>query len=868
MRVPVDWLGEYVELPAKVTGGQIAADLVAVGLEEEGLHTSGVGGPLVVGRVLEKHPEPQKNGRTINWCQVDVAEANGTGEPQGIVCGADNFEVGDLVAVILPGGVLPTPQGPMPISARKTYGHVSAGMICSVRELGIGDDHEGIIVLPRLLGADRVEQLGLAPGDDLVGVLGLDREVVEVNVTPDRGYCFSIRGIAREYSHSTGAPFTDPADLRVDPATEDGYAVELADQEPLDGVPGCDRYVARIVRDLDLTRRTPEWMARRLTEAGMRPIGLAVDVTNYVMLALGQPLHAFDLARLEAPVVVRRARAGERLRTLDDVDRVLDPEDLLITCGPEGGHLLALAGVMGGEDGEVTPGTTTDVLIESAHFDPRTVARSSRRHRVSSEAAKRFERGVDPAVADAAAQLAVDLLVEHGGGSADPAITDRDERAEPPAPIRLDLTLPARYVGVDYPADRVRQILAMIGCRLDPAGHDGEEPAAGVSADPPPAARAGAVLVTPPSWRPDLTDAPTLVEEIARIDGYEKIPSVLPRAVGGRGLTHGQRSRRTVAAALAGQGLQEVRTSPFVGERSFDDLGLATDDPRRQALRLANPLSDEAPLMRTELLQTLPEALRRNLSRGSRDVAIFEIDTVTLPDHTASAPVPGVGVRPDDAVLQQIRGAVPAQPWHVAIVGSGQADRAGWWGPGRRLDVTDVVAWAHAVCDSLGVTVERRPDGRPPFHPGRCVELVLPDGTGVGRAGELHPQVIQRLGLPERTSAAELDLDVLVAASDHRTQVRPLSTHPMASSDVALVVARTVRYGDVAESLRAGAGPLLESVELFDVYVGDQIGAEQHSLAFRMHFRAPDRTLTTEEVNAARDAAVARAAEDHGAVQR
>ncbi|AXH95053.1 phenylalanine--tRNA ligase subunit beta [Ornithinimicrobium avium] len=846
MRIPLDWLGEYVALPDGVTGEQVAADLVAVGLEEEGLHTSGVGRPLVVGRVLEKHPEPQKNGRTINWCQVDVGAANGTGEPQGIVCGAHNFEVGDLVAVILPGGVLPTPHGPVTISARKTYGHVSAGMICSVRELGIGDDHEGIIVLPRLLGDERVVELGLTPGDDLVPVLGLDREVVEVNVTPDRGYCFSMRGVAREYSHSTGAAYTDPASLPVDPATGDGYEVRLADGAPLLGVPGCDRYVARVVRDIDLTRTTPEWMARRLTEAGMRPIGLAVDVTNYVMLALGQPLHAFDLDTLDGPIVVRRAQAGETLKTLDDVVRTLDPEDLLIT--DSGTRILALAGVMGGEDGEVTPGRTTEVLVESAHFDHRTVARTSRRHRLSSEASKRFERGVDPEVAAAAAQLAVDLLVEHGGGTADPHITDVDEH-RPAGPITLDLGMPTRYVGVDYAPGRVREILTMIGCGLEDVSD-------------------GAVSVQPPSWRPDLTDAATLVEEVARIDGYDKIPSVVPRAVGGRGLTHAQRSRRLVARALAGAGLQEVQTYPFVGPEQFDDLRLPADDPRRTAVRLANPLSDAAPFMRTELLQTLPATLRRNLSRGAHDVALFEVDTVTLPSPGLKAPVPDVGQRPEDQVLEKIKEAVPDQPWHVGLVAAGQVDRTGWWGGGRQVDVTDVVGWAHTVCDALGVSVQRRPAERMPFHPGRCVELVLEHGASVGWVGELHPKVLQSLGLPGRTAAAELDLDVLVAASDHRIVATPLSTQPMAASDVALVVARSVRYADVEASVRAGAGDLLESIELFDVYTGDQIEDDQQSLAFRMHFRAADRTLTTEEVNAARDAAVARAAEHHGAVQR
>ncbi|GAA1145890.1 phenylalanine--tRNA ligase subunit beta [Ornithinicoccus hortensis] len=855
MRVPVEWLAEYVDLPTGVTGEQIAADLVRVGLEEEGLHGGDVQGPLVVGRVLEVSPEPQKNGKTINWCQVDVGDANGTGEPQGIVCGAHNFAAGDLVAVILPGGVLP---GNFEISARKTYGHVSAGMICSSLELGLGQDHDGIIVLTEFLGEDAAA--GLAPGQDLIPVLGLDHEVVEVNVTPDRGYCFSMRGIAREYGHSTGAAYRDPALVRahggdvrpitVPAATKDGYAVELADAAPLDGVPGCDRFVARIVRGLDPAAQTPAWMATRLTEAGMRPISLPVDVSNYVMLALGQPTHAYDLGTLGGPIVVRRARAGERLTTLDDVERRLDPEDLLITDGGGGDRpeqVLGIAGVMGGATSEVGP-ETTEVLIEAAHFDPRTVARSSRRHRLSTEASKRFERGVDPELAGAAAQLMVDLMVEYGGGTADPGVTDAGSVA-PRGTIELDVGLPGRYVGVDYPPARVREVLELIGCQVTEAGE-------------------GRLAVVPPSWRPDLADQPDLVEEVARIDGYDKIPSLLPSAPGGRGLTHAQRVRRRVADALAGQGLQEVLTYPFVGEDRFAELGLAAGDERRYAVRLANPLSDESPLMRTELLQTLPDALRRNVSRGAKDIALFELGTVTRPTRGAAAPVPGVGARPDDDTLRAIRDAVPEQPWHVAVVAAGAADRAGWWGEGRGSDVTDVVGWAHAVCDLLGVTVERLQAERAPFHPGRCVELALPDGTTVGWAGELHPKVVQRLGLPDRTVAAELDLEVLTTASEPRAAASPISTHPVAGSDVALVVNRSVRYGDVEESLRAGAGDLLESILLFDVYRGDQIAADEQSLAFHLVFRAPDRTLRTEEVNAARDAAVARAATDHGAVQR
>ncbi|MGB7424832.1 MAG: phenylalanine--tRNA ligase subunit beta [Ornithinimicrobium sp.] len=848
MLVPVPWLAEYVDLPAAATGEQIAADLVRVGLEEEGLSGGDVTGPLVVGRVLEMTPERQKNGKTIHWCLVDVGE-NGQrlshGTPQGIVCGAHNFGVGDLVAVILPGGVLP---GDFRISARKTYGHVSAGMICSAKELGLGQESDGIMVLGDYLGPDAD---ALRPGDNLIPTFGLDQEVVEINVTPDRGYCFSLRGVAREYSHATGATFTDPAHRAVDDSGTGGFGVELRDERPIQGVAGCDRYVARIVRGLDLSAPTPRWMASRLTQAGMRPISLAVDVTNYVMLALGQPLHAFDLAQLQGPIVVRRARAGEALTTLDDVARKLHTEDLLITDGASD-TVLALAGVMGGRSSEVCD-STPDVLVESAHFDARTVGRTARRHRLASEAAKRFERGVDPDLCDAAAQMAVDLLVELGGGRSDALITDVDHRPER-ASFDLDLSLPRRYVGVDYPPARIMEILEAIGCLVRSGTADPE-----------------LVSVTPPSWRPDLVDPTTLVEEVARIDGYDKIPSTVPAAPGGQGLTQHQRLRRAIAGALAGQGLSEVLTYPFTGANRFDELGLATTDPRRAALALANPLSDEAPLMRTELLQTLPEALRRNIARGAKDVALFEIDTVALATGS-SAPTPTGGSLPDASVLKQIREAVPAQPWHVAMLASGSVERSGWWGPGRVADASDAVAWARSVAEAAGLrAVHAVADAHMPWHPGRCVRLVVGElgrETVLGWAGELHPKVLTALGLPPRTVAAEVDLDVVASLSADRLQAEPISTHSPATSDVALQVSRTVPNADVEQSLRHGAGPLLESIALFDVYTGGQVDAGAKSLAFRLTFRAADRTLRTEEVNDARDAAVARAADDHGAVQR
>lgn len=852
MRMPLSWLAEYTDLPDGATGADVAASLVLVGLEEEDLHGGDITGPLVVGRVLEFEEQMQKNGKPIRFCVVDVGE-NGQwlteGRHQEIVCGATNFEVGDLVVVCLPGAVLP---GGIAIAARKTYGRVSNGMICAEDEIGIGHDHSGIIVLTRLLGDDKAAEL--KPGDDAIALLGLAEETIEANVTPDRGYCFSVRGLAREYWHAQGSPlggFRDPAAIEVPDANEQGYAVVLDDVEPIDGNDGCDRYVARVVRDLDPRRPTPPWMQRRLTQMGMRPISLAVDVTNYVMLAVGQPLHAFDLDTLSGSVVVRRARPGETLTTLDDVQRTLAPDDLLITDGGE--RALAIAGVMGGSDSEVTADTTT-VLVEAAHFDPTSVARSSRRHRLVTEASKRFERGVDPRVTAQAAQLAVDLLVEHGGGSPEPGVTDVD-RTTGRAAYLLDVTEPSRIVGVDYPRDRVVAILRDLGCVVDESGEGTDETH---------------VLVTPPSWRPDLGDGPDYAEEVARIDGYDDIPSITPTPVGGHGLTHEQRVGRIVARALAGAGYHEVLTYPFVAESSADDLRLPADDDRRHAVRLANPLSEERPLLRTSVLATLVDALRRNVARGHRDVGLFELGLVFRPGGPlAKAPVPGIEQRPDDAILRQLYAAVPAQPRRAALVASGLAEQAGWWGPGRAADWSDMVAAVQTVAAALAVRIVVANDPvHAPWHPGRCARLTLPDGTLVGHAGELHPKVLTSLEVPPRTVAAEFDVDVLAAASEQQVQARPFSTFPPALTDVAVLVSSDVAAADVEAALRAGAGDALESITLFDVYTGERIEPGHTSLAYRLTFRADDRTLTTDEVNGFRDAAVAAAAEATGAVQR
>jgi phenylalanyl-tRNA synthetase beta chain len=859
MRAPLTWLGEYVELPEGATALQVATDLVKVGLEEEAVHGGDVTGPLVVARVLEFTPEPQKNGKTIRWCQVDVGEA----EPRGIVCGAGNFLVGDLVVASLPGAVLP---GGFAIAARKTYGHKSDGMICSAKELGLGEDHDGIIRLTEWGFADA------KPGDDAIALLGLAEETVEVNVTPDRGYCFSLRGIAREYAHSTGAAFTDPALIEVPKPVADGFAVELADQAPINGVPGSDRFVARVVRGVDVTAKSPRWLQRRLEQAGMRPISLAVDVTNYVMLAVGHPLHAFDLDKLVAPIVVRRAAPGEKLTTLDDVARTLDPEDLLVTDSPEGrgSRVLSLAGVMGGASSEVDAGTT-NLLIEAAHWDPITVARTMRRHRLPTEAGKRYERGVDTKLADVAAELVVRLLVEFGGAAVEVGpVTDVGTPADG-ATIEMAWDLPSRTIGLAYPREEVVASLTAIGCEVSPADETTRTAGAARTDGGSQAGEGGAdiLVVRAPSWRPDLTVGVDLAEEVARLHGYDQIPSVLPIAPPGGGLTHGQRVRRSVARALAEHGAVELLTYPFMGQAISDAFGLPKDDPRRHALRLANPLSDELPFMRTSLLATLLDAVKRNVSRGFTDLAVYEMGLVTQPVPEApKAGHPSVAQRPSEAELEGLYAAIPPQPLRAAIVLTGQRELPGWAGPGRPADWSDALEAALLVARTVNITptVTKESD-HAPWHPGRCARLEI-DGRLFGHAGELHPKVVAALGLPPRTVAAEVDLDVLIAASGAVVMAEPISTFPLAKEDVALVVEDGVAAQDVHAALVAGAGELLESARLFDLYAGAPVEEGHKSLAFALRFRAPDRTLTAEETAAARDAAVASAAERTGAVLR
>jgi phenylalanyl-tRNA synthetase beta chain len=766
MRAPVSWIREYADLPPDLSSEELARRLTALGLKLESLERPGaqIRGPLVVGRVLTMEAEPQKNGKTINWCTVDVGPelnaANGTGEAQsgvGIVCGAHNFGVGDLVVVILPGGVLP---GDFEISARKTYGHVSAGMICSARELGIGEDHDGILVLAPDAGE---------PGDDARPALGLDEEVIEFEINPDRAYALSLRGVAREAAMAFGTAYTDPCLREVPAANNDGYPVRVEDPD------GCPVFVARTVTGFDPTAESPEWLRNRVRLAGMRPISLAVDVTNYVMLETGRPIHGYDGDKLRGTLVVRRATPGERLTTLDGVNRELSTEDLVV-CDDSGA--IGLGGVMGGETTEMSEATTT-VVIEAAHWDPVSMFRTGKRHRLTSEAGKRNERGVDPTICEVAADRVAELLTTYGGGAVSPGVTVVGTPPAP-APITLPVALPAQVAGLPIEDDAVVAHLRAIGADV-------------TGSDP--------LSVTPPPWRPDLRDPYDLVEEVVRIVGYDQVPSVVPVPPVGRGLTRQQRLRRRIGRTLASLGCVEVVSFPFVGDDTFDALGLPADDVLRDAVRLSNPLSSEKPYYTTTLLPGVLDAAARNLGRGATGVALFETGTVAFPTHRGAAPVYGVEWRPSEAELEKLFDAIPAQPLVLAAVLAGERERQGWWGDGRAADWSDSVEVVRELAGELGVEVEIRQTSRMPWHPSRCALVCLGDEE-IGHAGELHPRVCTAYGLPRGTAVLEIDLDALMARSVEIPPAPVVSHHPLAKEDVALVVDDSVHAAQVEQALR------------------------------------------------------------------
>ena len=827
MRVPYSWLREAVAAGAPgwdVAPGDLEQTLVRIGHEIEEVVTLGpVDGPLTVGRVtgIEELTEFKK---PIRACVVDVGEDR----PREIVCGATNFVVGDLIVAALPGTTLP---GGFAITARKTYGRNSDGMICSAAELGLGADHSGILVLPPETAA---------PGADGAGVLGLDDVVFHLAITPDRGYCMSVRGLAREIACAYGLDFVDPAGVKPLPVAGEAWPLRVQAET------GVRRFALRPVIGIDPGAVSPWWLQRRLLLCGIRATSPAVDVTNYVMLELGHPMHAHDRKRITGGFGVRFARPGETVVTLDDIERRLDPADVLIV---DEVATAAIGGVMGAASTEVRA-DSTDVLLEAAVWDPAAVSRTQRRLHLPSEAARRYERGVDPAISVAALDRCATLLVDVAGGAVSDTLTDW--RGDPPRddwslpPIRIAVDLPDRVAGVAYAPGTTARRLAQIGAAV--AEND------------------NILIVTPPSWRPDLLQSADLVEEVMRLEGLEVIPSVLPSAPAGAGLTAVQKRRRGIGKSLAQSGYVEILPTPFLPAGVFDLWGLPAEDLRRATTQVLNPLEADRPHLATTLLPALLEALVRNVSRGLPDVALYALAQVVQPtEETHGVELIPVHRRPTDAEIALLDSSLPRQPQHVAAVLAGLRERRGPWGPGRRAETADALEAVRIIARASGIDVSFRAAQHLPWHPGRCAEVLVGE-TPVGHAGQLHPAVIERSGLPTGTCAVELNLDAIpVVDALPGPRVSPF---PAVFQDVSLVVPVNVPAQAVADAVREGAGELLEDIQLFDVFTGPQIGEDRKSLTFALRFRAPDRTLTEDDASAARDAAVRRAAEAVGAELR
>ena len=816
MLTPLSWIKEFVDIPSSITPTEISDALIRVGFEVEEIIEQGsdLTGPLVFAKVLSIE-EITEFKKPIRYVGIDCGES----ETRFVICGATNFVVGDMVVAALPGAVL---SGGFTITARETYGKTSNGMICSVRELGIGDDHAGILVL-----SNNEVEIG---ADAIVG-LQINDVIFDVSINPDRGYALSIRGMAREVAGSLGLKFRDPVDaLRNLEFKESGQGVSAKIADPST----ASVFYLRTLTNFDPKATTPLWMRRRIEKMGMRSISLVVDVTNYVMLELGQPLHAFDASKIKGGLTIKRAGTVQAFTTLDGQVRQLDPDDLMV-CDDE--KPLALAGTMGGDFSEISH-TTTDIALEAVRFDPTSIAKNSRRHKISSEASRRFERSVDPSLAEFASARCVQLLSAHSSAEHVATSVAGEPRYAPV--VTIDPAKISTILGFEIPSKKVAEVLRVIGCDVDEKSF----------------------AVDPPSWRFDLVTTSDFAEEVARMIGYDTIPSLLPPRPLHASMTPDQKRRRAVASMLASRGLAEVQTFPFTNQVTIDSMGFIGD--RADTYRVANPMSEEFPLMRVHLVPGLIEVAQRNINRGAKDFAIFEMGSIFRSSKKlAPAISPLISQRPEQKLIEEIFASVPPQGYHVAGVLVGKVENENWQGKSRDYNWADAIALAEDILELCNLQWIVARSDLAPWHPGRCAELII-DGKAVAHAGELHPRILAAYGLPARSVAFAVALNALPQSQ----LVRPtkVGTMPAALQDVALIVDEDVSAISVEAALREGAGALLESITCFDRY--DKIGDGKISLAFTLTFRAPDRTLTGDEVSAMREAATAVASATCGAVVR
>jgi phenylalanyl-tRNA synthetase beta chain len=771
--ISLRWIREFVDLPTE-DPTEISEALSSLGMEVEGVHHvelafSGV----VVARVLGVRPHPGAD--RLRLVQVDT----GTGE-QEVVCGAWNFEAGAVVPLATVGARL---VGGLEVGERRIRGVVSRGMLCSETELGLSEEGGGILIL-----GDE-----FSVGADFASALAYPDVLFDAAITPNRPDLMSIYGIARDLAAYFEVPVRSPV-------------VEVAETEPPTKARGliedrsrCPRLTAREVRGLRIGP-SPLWLRLRLRDAGVRAISNVVDITNYVMLELGQPIHAFDLDLIPSQtLVIRRAGAGENLTTLDGIDRSLVPEDLVV-ASPEGP--LALAGVMGGASSEIHSGTTR-VLIEAAHFAAPGVLLSGKRHGLRSEAGARFERGVDPALPPLASARAARMMGDLAGGEVAGGFIDVYPVPILPWTVDLPREEPARLLGAELGAGRIANLLTRLGF-----GVVGEGP----------------WRVTVPTFRPDVTRPADLVEEIARLHGYDKFPSRLPKGVGD-GLPAFEQRRRLVRSVLIGAGLHEILVSSFQGPEEISALRLDRGDPRFDMVAVRNPLNEEQGFLRSSLIPGLLQALRSNLGRGAGDVAVFTMGRVFFSSAAE----------------------LPSQPQRVAFASVGRAPGLPRWeGVGRDRDARDAVGLWETLAGALGLQTVVEQAEEAPFHPGRCGK-VSADGVALGHVGELHPAVAAGYGLVGRVVIGDLTLEPLLAPRPHRQFAAP-SAYPPIIFDLAFELAAEVPAADLTAVVVGAAGTELESLELFDLYVGPPLDEGRKSIAVRLTFRHASRTLTDADV--------------------
>jgi phenylalanyl-tRNA synthetase beta chain len=809
MRIPVAWLRSYCD--PGLSAEEIAERLTSAGLELDTLHRTGVGSTeaFVIGRVLsaEKHPDADR----LSVCEVD----DGSGQPRTIVCGAPNVAAGQTVAVARPGAIMPDGSK---LGEAKLRGVKSSGMILAEDEVGIGEDHAGIMVLDG----------EAAPGAPLADVLPIADEVIEIEVNPNRPDALSVYGVARDLHALTGADLaTDPSDEDIEgtgsDSADDHASVEIADPEI------CLRYTARVFEDVEIGP-SPLWLKQRLMAAGQRPISNVVDITNYVMLACGQPMHAFDLDKVRGNrIVMRRAKDGETMATLDDVERRLS-SDMALVCDAEGPS--GIAGIMGGQISEVEDGTTR-VLMEAATWVGPNILRTSKDLSLRTEASARFEKQLHPELAMAGQRLAARLMVELTGARLVPGTIDAYPRPAEERFVTLRYPRIAKLLGKEIARDEVERTLTRLGFRIETVR---TQPSRALRPGSPEGEDAWRVQV--PIWRDsDVQREADLIEEVARIHGLDELPATLParrRAVGG--LTHHQRLRRRLGDALRDRGLDETISWSFVSPQTIERLRLDAVE----GLRISNPISEDQSVMRPLLLPGLLDAARLNAARGRSAVALFETAQAFLAmnpdaeDGDRSMTSPGL--------------ATPAQEReHLAILIT-EAQPAGWRSERVAADFHAARALLEPLLAAAGVEWSAEPGQRPFLHPGRSA-LVLAEGRELGWIGEVHPLVTRAWELADPVAAFEIDLEALAELTEDRvsTHTEPAS-FPAVLLDIAVVVPESVAAAEIERGVRAGGGELLEDVRIFDLYRGEQVGEGHKSLALRLAFRAPDRTLTDEEV--------------------